>query len=148
MWWYKRIGTSTAPGPCTTHVGVGMGVGVGVGDSGWSVGADMNSKGGCGVGIGSNLITGVGVITVCESISCEQAEVRKMIFQVIEQDVSFYLFNSHIKRSPSSVSQGAMTLMTLVSLATTSANPPVATTFISFPSSVRKRATMPSTMLT
>ena len=96
----------------------------------------------------SNLITGVGVLTVCEFISCEQADVRKKIFQTTEQGASFYLFNSHIKRSPSRVSQGAMTLMTLVSLATTSASPPVAMTFISLPSSARKRATMPSTMLT
>ena len=51
-------------------------------------------------------------------------------------------------RRPSRVSQGAMTWMMSVSLATISARPPVAMTYMSLPSSVRKRLTMPSTMLT
>lgn len=57
-------------------------------------------------------------------------------------------FNSQIRRSPSRVSQGAWIWMTGVSLAIRPANPPVAMAFISGPSSLRKRSTMPSVMAT
>jgi len=51
-------------------------------------------------------------------------------------------------RKPSSVSQGAMIWMTSVSCAMMAARPPVATTFIGSPSSLRNLSTIPSTMLT
>lgn len=57
-------------------------------------------------------------------------------------------FRSQRMRRPSSVSQGAMIWITSVSWAMIAENPPVAITFISVPSSLRKRSTMPSTMLT
>ena len=60
-------------------------------------------------------------------------------------DYSIGLFISHTNCKPSRVSQGATTWITFVSCAKISARPPVAITFISFPSSCLKRATIPST---
>src|SRR5690554_591413 len=54
-------------------------------------------------------------------------------------------FISQIRRRPSRVSQGAMCWMTSVSWAIAAARPPVPITFMSSPSSLRKRATIPST---
>ena len=54
-------------------------------------------------------------------------------------------FRSQMIRNPSSVSHGATTSITGVSLATSSASPPVPITFVPGPSSSRKRATIPST---
>jgi hypothetical protein len=48
-----------------------------VGISGWEFCAGRNSIGGCAVEFISSQTTGVGVITVCESIPREHAMVRK-----------------------------------------------------------------------
>ena len=58
------------------------------------------------------------------------------------------LLRSQIRRNPSSVNQGARILIEVVSSEMVPASPPVAMTFMSGPNSVRKRSTIPSTMLT
>lgn len=54
-------------------------------------------------------------------------------------------FKPQMIRKPSRVSQGAMISMAWVSFAMIAASPPVPITFISAPSSARKRVTIPST---
>jgi hypothetical protein len=68
--------------------------------------------------------------------------------QGVDQSPHQELFNSHNIRRPSRVSHGARISITAVSFAIVSARPPVAMTFISVPSSTRKRSTIPSTMHT
>ena len=134
------------PGPWATRVEVGVGCGVKVGVM---VGVGVMvavAVGGRGVGVS---VGGCGVdVAVGAAMNPPQPDNKTDTPKASRIIFFIYRLSSQRMRRPSRVSQGAMCWMTGVSLATTSASPPVATTCMSSPSSARKRATMPSTMLT
>ena len=125
---------------------------------GVSVAASEAVGDGSGLGVSAGVIVGVRGITKLNPpqairVSIERQTKRVLLitsWQRFVQRGQTYngWFKSHRMRRPSSVSQGAMIWITSVSCAMIAESPPVAITFISFPSSLRNRSTMPSTMLT
>ena len=126
------MGILTDFGPCTTQVGVGGGEGV-------KVGVMVAVRVAVAVGLAGRTAVWVAVGWEAastgpsqpergkETIKIEKTKNKKPFIVVLMIN---YWLSSQMIRNPSRVSHGAMISITSVSLATSSARPPVAITFI------------------
>ena len=163
-----------SPGPCMIHCGSSVNVGVKVkvgrafllaGEWVYVWGKDGGycckvavCEGGVGRRKAGNRSSHVGVIVrILQRVTIFETPIpRNSMRNKANADIPINVFCKCLQRmiqipeNPQTFERepGAMIWITSVSCAMIAESPPVAITFMSFPSSLRKRSTMPSTMLT